>query len=986
MPNENQNNPTKIFPVRWLPWLLGAVMFLVYLLTLNRWVTLANILPVSKISGFMWQPEFYNPLTYLATLPFRWLPAAKVPLALNIFSAALAALTLVLLARCVAILPHDRTEMERTREKNDLGFLTTGSAWFPPLLAVAMFGLQFGFWQNATSFTGEMLDLLIFVVIVWQLLEFRLDENLGRLYLAAVIYGAGLTNNWALVGFLPVFVAALIWTQRLAFFNAAFPLRMSLCGLAGLLFFFLLPIVGKISGTQLTFWQMFKPAVRMDWLVIKAIGNGSLRHNLILMSVTTLVPVLVMAVRWSANFGDASRIGTALTSRMIHLIHAVIFGACIWIMFDPPFSPVELAAGTPGLTLYFLAALAIGYYCGYYLLVFGKTAVPSRRNPNPAPALPDAFKFFTPVIYWGTYAAAALVFVTLVYKNLPQIRSVNDDTLLRYAEYTEQSLPADGAILLSDPEGLTSSGMTRTLLMQAALARSGRPRDFLVADTQSLNWSPYHRFLHRQSAKKWPQVFGEKENGNVNPLGILGTLNLLAQSNNICYLNPSFGYFFEIFYPEPHGLVYTLRKIPETNLLPPPLTAGLLAENRKFWTQFMEEDLGRISNALTIYNPADHMDSMSSPGWYANWILMHLHSQSDANPNATFVANLYSRALDYWGVQELRAGQITNALDYFTAAKLLNPENATASINLEFNRALQAGTPYQIDPARADADQFGKYRDWNAVLNGNGPFDEPSFVFANAVLLAQGGYSRQAIAQFARVRQLAPENLPARLWLAQLYLMNRLPAPALEALQDPLATPNRFGLYPTNSTELNVLAAAAQFQKNDVPAGIDLLERELNEHPNDNTLFTSVAQAYFLHGLYTNALHVINRRLAQNPDDPQWLFGKGYAFLQMSNYIPAITAFTRVMEISTNDPTARFNRALAYLQTEQLDNARADYTALQGVYTNSFQVAYGLGEVAWRQHHTNDAIRNYQLFLANAPTNTAELPTVRDRLKQLQKN
>jgi tetratricopeptide (TPR) repeat protein len=242
---------------------------------------------------------------------------------------------------------------------------------------------------------------------------------------------------------------------------------------------------------------------------------------------------------------------------------------------------------------------------------------------------------------------------------------------------------------------------------------------------------------------------------------------------------------------------------------------------------------------------------------------------------------------------------------------------------------------------------------------------------------------RQAVEPFARVRQLAPDNLPVRLWLAQLYLFNRLPAPALEALQDPLIHPARFGLNATNATELNVLAAAGHFQKKEIPQGVDLLEREISRHPDDLNLLTSTAQAYFMHGLYTNVLDLINRRLAQTPDDPQWLFGKGYAFLQLSNYNQAIITLTRVLDVSTNDPTARFNRALAYLQSDRLNDARADYTALQSTYTNSFQIAFGLAEVAWRQHATNEAIRNYELYLINAPTNSAEFQTVRERLTQL---
>ena len=136
MSQNNQADPTKQFVPRFLPWLLGAAMLAVYLVTLNRWVTLANIMPVAKASGFLWQPEFYNPLLFLVLLPFRLLPVALIPLALNLFSAACAALTLTLLARSIVILPHDRTEAQRVRERSDFAFLTTGSAWFPPLVAV----------------------------------------------------------------------------------------------------------------------------------------------------------------------------------------------------------------------------------------------------------------------------------------------------------------------------------------------------------------------------------------------------------------------------------------------------------------------------------------------------------------------------------------------------------------------------------------------------------------------------------------------------------------------------------------------------------------------------------------------------------------------------------------------------------------------------------------------------------------------------------
>src|SRR5580700_4893114 len=296
MPKPTQSDPGKNLVPRFLPWLLGGVMLLVYWLTLNHWVTLLNLGPVATVSGFVWYPQIYNPLTFLVTLPFRWLPVAQVPLALNIFSAFCGAATLAVLARSVAILPHDRTEMERNRERSDFSFLTGWVAWIPPVVAVFFAGLQLGFWENATSFSGESLDLLWFAVILWQLLEYRLDENERRLYFAAFLYGAGLTENWALVGFFPVFLTMIIWLRKLDFFNLNFLIGMTLWGLAGLLFLFVLPLWDRFAGVYpMPIWQALKPGLRFDWQIIHLVSRSDVRQTVGLISLTSLLPAFVMS-------------------------------------------------------------------------------------------------------------------------------------------------------------------------------------------------------------------------------------------------------------------------------------------------------------------------------------------------------------------------------------------------------------------------------------------------------------------------------------------------------------------------------------------------------------------------------------------------------------------------------------------------------------------------------------------------------------------
>ena len=233
MPKDHQTDPRNNFVPRYLPWLLGGAMLAMYWVTLNHWVTLLNVYQVATVSGWIWQPQIFNPLTLLATLPFRWLPAAHMPAALNVFSAICAAVTLAVLARSVAILPHDRTEMERQRERSDFSFLTGWVACLPPVVAVIFAGWQLAFWENATSFTGESIQLLWFAVILWQLLEYRLDERESRLYFAAFLYGAALIDNWAMLAFLPVFLMMIIWLRGVEFFSLHFLGRMTLLSWGG---------------------------------------------------------------------------------------------------------------------------------------------------------------------------------------------------------------------------------------------------------------------------------------------------------------------------------------------------------------------------------------------------------------------------------------------------------------------------------------------------------------------------------------------------------------------------------------------------------------------------------------------------------------------------------------------------------------------------------------------------------------------------------
>jgi tetratricopeptide (TPR) repeat protein len=464
--------------------------------------------------------------------------------------------------------------------------------------------------------------------------------------------------------------------------------------------------------------------------------------------------------------------------------------------------------------------------------------------------------------------------------------------------------------------------------------------------------------------------------GKLNPRGLVAMMVQLSKTNEIYYLNPSFGYYFESFYLEPHGLLYRLELRPTETLIAPSPDKTLIAENNGFWSEAQDSALARVEKDLASE------DGNGAPG-LGEQLLARLHIQKEKNPNTLLVGTFYSEALNFWGVQLQRAGDLDPAAANFETALKLNADNVAAQINLDFNKLLHAGRSSPVDLSTTTSDRFGKYNNWNEVLNANGPFDEPSFCFESGVIMAQNSYFQQALDYFTRVRELAPENLTTRLWLGQMYVLCRKPDLALEAIHEPLANPEKFSLTAFNSTELSTITAAAYFQKGETAEGTQLLESEIARHPDDNQLLTFSAQCYIVHELYSNALNVINRKLERTPNDLTWLSGKGYVSMQLKNYDKAVATYNLILVLQTNNQEALFNRAVANLQLDKLDAARADYLRLQKSYTNNFPIAYGLGEIAWRQHDTNEAIRNYGIYVATAPTNTPESMAVRERLVQL---
>ena len=994
---ESTPNPERRFALDRLPWVAGAAALVVYLATLNRWVTFDNLALVSRVNGWDWQPALSQPLLLLLTSPFRLLPASWIPLALNGFTAVCAALTLLTLARTVALLPYDRLPQQRELIPDPRALLTAPQAWAPIVLAALALGLQLTFWEHAISASGEMLDLLMFACVIRCLLEHRFDARPAWLDRAAFLFGVALANNWAMAGFLPIFGVALVRTKQFSFFrlrtlqrldqisrrsikpmlfaDLRFLLRMMLLGLAGLSLFLLPPLVQALSPVSgMGFGPALKEAVMAYQFPLRLVYRVFFRFHremALLLAVGSLLPVLLLSIRWGRLGGGLGRIRFDPVMAILYLAHAFLLLLCLWIVCGPSCSPRQIAyhynVRLPFLTFYYLTALSIGYYSGFFLVFFG----PVMR------ARLARQQTFRRVLYQGISLAVmvlpGLLLAALLLVNIPVLRASLAPHLDRYVRLAAGSLPPEGAVVFSeDPIHLK--------LLSAVWGREGVANRYLPVDARSLPLQAYRDWLSRKYPGRWPASPASAQllpdyNVPLNALRQVQLLARVAQSNRLCCLPPSFGPLLNYFYPQSHGLLHEMKLFPRNLLSAPPLTAEELASGQAFWQQAIPAAVKPVLQLVST-------NELPRSG-FSRWLLKMARLQTPPPVNARLLAGWYSRALNYWGVELQRNGQEQAATPCFELARDLNPDNVPARINLQCNHNLRARQPLTIADDTSLEEQFGKYRNIVQLLADNGPFDEPNACFKLGLEFAHAGLLRQSCQQFERVTQLAPDFLPARLLLADVCAEGLSPGWALQWVTEIKANPAWQPLGLTNEVTLALTEAKVWFAVTNRPKAHGIIHALLATHPNNPFVYDRALAAFMSQGSYAEALRVIDQRLQRDPLDANSLSDQGALYLLMHQFSNAIPALTRALSL-TNRYATRRSLALAYLRTGQLEAAEAECNALLKTFPDAYSTYSGLAEIALQRKDTNTAIHYYERHLAAAQARGDETRHITEMLKLLQ--
>jgi len=935
---------------------------------MNHWVSLKALPLMAQVTGWdwhpyslKWRPESMAPLFLIVTAPIRILPKSWQPGALNALTALCASLILGLLARSVHLMPQDRTREARFREMGAHALLSIRAAFLPALFAVLVLATQLTFWENAVVATGEMLNLLVFAVIIDCLLEYRVSQNDKWLTVSALVYGLGDTNNWALLGFFPIYIFALVWIRGLVgFFNLRFLGRMALWGLAGNLLYLLIPVLGAMSASG----EKLPP--QFGFLLTTELGSQIYGLRLVpgwlalLAGVPSLLPLLFAAIKWPSFEGEISAVGNIMTRFMFNALHVACLALALVTFFDFQYSPSVRMRQQPVsfLTFYYIGAMCVGYFSGYIMLVFAPKRLPAWERRHPLT------KFINLTLLAAVWVISFAAPAVLIWQNYPHIKAGNDRALERFADQTLDGLPGKNSIILSDDPA-------RLYLLQADYERRGESNQNIMIETESF---PHREYIYYLAAQ-YPQLKSIMTTNLALLPSVLGSGNLVTFMDHapkhfpVYYLHTSFGYYFEALYLKPQGLVYEVKPY-ATNMTQPPLvTEPEVQANQKFWTKLENGSL----KALPQLASRD-FDDMA-------------------------LAVDYSAALNFWGTELQKANHLQEAHGQFAEAVRLNTNNVIAAVNLRYNERLLKGNHQPIDDGLEAVANASRLYGLESILRRFGPPDEPELDLELGGLLAGRGNLGQATLLFRRRLQLLPGDPEAELAMAKTYVDMHQPAKAIELVRH-LSVSSKMDPWRISRCE-----AMADIASGDFPGAEKLLFAAIKANPNDESRIATLAEYYRFRGFdslrthktseadryFANALTIIDRqlKLMQSPghdslDVPEVLLKKAELEVLVHSYEGAIATLDQVLLIQPKNYSALLNRAVCKIQLKQYQAARDDFRTMgKALPKQPYLAEFGLADVAAAEKNKGDEIDHLKRCLRSAPEDSSEYQRATNRLTEL---
>jgi tetratricopeptide (TPR) repeat protein len=919
-----QSSDAPVLRQRSLPLWSAAVVLVLYLVTLNPWVSPLSLGITAQLGGWDHELPVSAPLLYLVTLPLRLLPESQLPLAANLLTALLASAVVATLVRCVQLLPHDRTHAQRIRGHADGRSLDLPLAWVPAVLAAGTFAFQLTQWEHATSATGEMLFVLLLGTCIRLLLEFRRDQRESRLNVFALLLGLGLAHSWAMVGFAPFLLLALFWVGGWSMLRAGRLLRLAAFLGAGLLLFLLMPVIGRGRGGLP---EEFGPAL---WALIqnhKGYLTGYPKARFLMLAAVMLLPLLLAGVRWASPRG--SGLERMMSQTGVISLQLVWLAGNVWFAFDPFAGPRVLVTLSPGygglplLTFHFCGALSVGYLAGYFLLL-GLTR-PDQRFVRENPALGSVAKALAGLIILASVAVPAALLV----RNWAVVKVQNGPILQDLAAALVAPLPKEPVVVVTEDPFLHS-------LFNAQLRRAGQQTPHLAVNTRQAPEAAYRRLLAQQHGERWPELRAVASATENVGGAFLVFLNQASLSGKAFYLNPATTFLTEQNQLQPRGAIFQLSPYPPRQVSPTPLSDAEVSAIDAYW-------------------------KAQAP------VFARLTTANQRTPAAEYAATFWSRAANWSGVELQKNARLEPAGRLFALATNLVPENASARVNAAVNARLVAQQPID-DSVRRPIETYGP-----AVVEQFGPVDEPRFLnqFGDAVLTLGDPLVRASALAFLRARQLEPSSLDAAIGYARACIGAGEPDLALAALVDARALAARSKPNPAQISHLARAEANARMRKGEAKAAEQVLLTALNEVPTDVPVLDLITILYVELNQPAMAIPYVDRMLKLKADDESLLERKGYLLLQDAQFDAAIQTLDRLLTRRPDQTAARMNRGTAHLLAKHLDAAKEDFEGVLRRVPKAVDALVGLATVAEAKQDKSGAVRALEKALEILPEREA---------------
>ena len=1028
----DNSNPLSSFTFKRLPWVIAFTFLLVYLITLHSWISFTSLPAISHVGGWHDFPQSKQPLLYLVTLPLKLLPASLLPTAMNALSALFGALTLGLLARSICLLPHDRTKEQRQREQSEHSFLTININWIPPVFASLICGLQLSFWQHSTSGTGEILNLLLFAYIIRCLLEYRIDHNINWLILAVLVCAISIPNNWGMIGFIPLFGIALIWTGRMRLFQEKIWLKLILISTPGLLLYLLLPLIAVISGSGFTFYEVLTDNLGDQKSFLSNLFSN--RLIIIVMACTSILPLLLIGIRWPVNFGDTNAAASAITTFLLRLVHFLFLAACVYTAFDHIFSPRKIikaqqvvGIGTPFLTFYYLGSLSAGYFLGYLLLLFGKEDARKWQKPT------ILSKTINRGASIGLMAAALITTSALAWRNIGIIWSHNKNGITTtYSKWLAQKIPSGNTILMSDGDM-----SPQRELLKAQLASSNLKSTPLLIDTHRLASPEYHQRLTKINSA-WPSLSEEVANSiRVDEFLILEKLREVIKKTPIYYTHPSFGYFFEQFHSQPKDGIYQLAnyEFNQESLDKPKLSPSAIADTIESLTS-IKITFEKFANQAGNLHQANFDDTLMIMGWLSrniNATGVQLSRNNQTKEAQTFFStsnDLFKGSLNGNLIAQANLQQIDKLQE-----KPLVKSSSNKELDLFLNNFHKI-----LDEFLQGQNQQVQSQAIDQILKTYGPLDEAKSCLLLGQFFANREQIRQAYHELVRATELTTTDPEPLLYIANMFVTYGMPdktrtfidqlkkmhiknAFTIEQqiqlitiqagvilIQTDLITAEKYlteQLKPHIATLPGLQAMLSFYMNNQLfEKSLPILNLWVKEHPDDidalvgkglllsklnefdkatstleialnkasvslkSNIRSQLAGVYVEKGDFETAIKHIEEALDNNRKSSKFRYQKATIFMQMNEHKKAITIFNDLLELNEWNPEAIANRAESHMALKQYAQARTDYKKLQSLTPNDPRTYLRFAQIAKEETASKEELKNYNLFLKYVDQNS----------------